>query len=484
MSDAVELIAPDRWEIQEGGQRDFMDSPIFEVLGHGNRGGGKTDALIMSFDMLVGQGFRDGYRGIIFRKTYKQLRDVVVKCKRLFRMRYRGRSTFNAQEMTWTFPDGEQLVLSYMRTEDDYWNHHGHAYQFLGFEELTSWATQAPYTRMFSCVRSTNPAIPLRVRATTNPYGVGHNWVKARFRLPHMDGVPFQPDEVDEETGIRAPERCAIKISLEQNRALIDNDPQYRGRILAGARNPSERRAWMSGDWDIVAGGMFDDLWDHRVHVVPSFPASAIPRGWRIRRGYDHGSAKPFSYAIHLESDGTPIVWEGRTIGPKRGDVVRFAEMYGWVRGHRNEGLRLTSKDIGRRMVEFERQMGVRGMVRPGPADTSIFDDYEPGKSVARDLQSVGVRFTAADKARKQGWEQCRKALDGSIPRPGVGREDPGYFVCDRCDQFIELIPSAPRDDKDLDDVDTEWEDHIADEWRYFMRRRLSVMRGGRTSGL
>jgi hypothetical protein len=99
-------------------------------------------------------------------------------------------------------------------------------------------------------------------------------------------------------------------------------------------------------------------------------------------------------------------------------------------------------------------------------------------------MARTGVKFLPADKARKQGWEMCRKALGASVPVEGVGREDPGFFVCERCDQFLELIPTAPRDDVDLDDVDTEWEDHIADEWRYFMRRKVRESKLSRVRGM
>jgi hypothetical protein len=471
---------------QSGGQKVFLDCPLTEVLGHGNRGGGKTDALIMSFDQGIGQGWGPEYRGVIFRKTYKQLRDVVAKSRRLFRMKYGMAASFNSQEMTWTFPDGEQLLLSYMRTEADYDNHHGFGYCFIGFEELTSWASPTPYTRMFSCLRSSNRAIPLRIRATTNPYGVGHNWVKARFRLPSWDCRAIVPgeEERDPETGSMPPARMAVQIDLQDNKALIESNPNYLGLVLSAARNPSERKAWASGAWDIVAGGMFDDLWDPRRHVLPDFPVSAVPRGWKWRRGYDHGSSRPFSYGVYLESDGTPLEWEGRRIGEVRGDVIRFAELYGWQKGHRNEGLKLTAIEVGRRLRAFEQELGVHGRVRPGPADTAIFSDYDPGKSVAGDIRRSGIRFTSADKERKQGWEQCRTMLEGALPVEGVGRERPGFFVCARCDQFVELIPTAPRDDDDLDDVDTEWEDHIADEWRYFLRRKVAVVRGGRVKGV
>jgi hypothetical protein len=478
---SIEVPYDDFWLPQGGSQVVFLRCPVFETLYEGERGGGKTDCLIMSYTQHVNTGLGADWRGVIFRKTYKQLRDVVSKTRKWFRLIY-PHASFNQQEMTWTWPTGEQLFLSYMRTEADYDNHHGHGYAFVGWEELTAWANDVMYKRMFSCIRSSNPRVPLGVRATTNPYGVGHNWVKARFKLPGMRGLVIR-GEADPETGERSPDRVAINSKLVENQLLLRANPNYRGQVLAAARNPSERRAWASGDWDIVAGGMFDDIWDPRRHVVPDFPASAIPAGWRVYRSYDHGSSHPFSVGWHLVSDGDPLVWEDRRYGGVRGDVVRFAEWYGWD-GNRNTGLRMQSFDIGKGIRQREEALGIRARVRPGPADTNIFDDYEPGRSVAGDMARAGVRFTPADKARKQGWEQCRKALAGSVPVEGVGREEPGYYVCRRCDQFIELIPSAPRSDKDLDDVDTEWEDHVADEWRYFMRRRAREARVSTVKGM
>jgi hypothetical protein len=40
-------------------------------------------------------------------------------------------------------------------------------------------------------------------------------------------------------------------------------------------------------------------------------------------------------------------------------------------------------------------------------------------------------------------------------------------YVFDTCRDFIRTVPSIARDEKDPEDVDTEAEDHIADEVRY-----------------
>jgi hypothetical protein len=57
--------------------------------------------------------------------------------------------------------------------------------------------------------------------------------------------------------------------------------------------------------------------------------------------------------------------------------------------------------------------------VNGGIADSAIFDDYEPGHSVAGDMKKIGVVFWPADKgagSRAQGWQQMRMYMKSAIP--------------------------------------------------------------------
>lgn len=457
------------WAPQPGSQEAFLECPVFEVLYEGTRGPGKTDALLMSFAQHVGRGYGAEWRGILFRQTFPQLSDVVVKTKKWF-PRIWPSCTFNESRMTWAWPTGETLRLSYMGHEDDYWNYHGHAYPWIGWEELTTWPDDRCYKVMMACSRSTFPGMPRLYRATTNPYGLGHNWVKARFRLPLPPSATVGPVIRDD-----GPHRVAIRGRLQENRILLTADPEYVEKIRSAARNPSELKAWLEGSWDIVAGGMVDDVWVPVVHVVPNIPFDAVPRSWRLDRSYDHGQSHPFSVGWWAESSGEPIEVAGRTYGAVRGDLYRLVEWYGW-NGAPNEGVRMLATEIADGIVEREVEWwGDTSPVLPGPADTSIFDDIERGKSVAKDMASRGVRWQRADKSpgsRKQGWQQLRKYLRNAVPPEDGYREEPGLFVCERCTQFIRTIPTLPRDSRDLDEVPKEAEDHIADETRYRIRRR------------
>ncbi|WP_217468820.1 terminase family protein, partial [Staphylococcus aureus] len=143
------------WCPQYGSQLAFlMAHPIFEVLYEGTRGPGKTDCLLMDFLQHVGKGYGSEWRGILFRQTYPQLSDVINKTNKWFKRIFPG-ARYNKVEHKWTFPDGEELLLRHMKSPEDYWNYHGHAYPWIGWEELCNWADDKCYTVMMSCCRST-----------------------------------------------------------------------------------------------------------------------------------------------------------------------------------------------------------------------------------------------------------------------------------------------------------------------------------------
>lgn len=456
-----------------------MSCTDYEVLYEGTRGPGKTDALLMDFAQHVGHGHKGEWRGILFRQTYPELADVVNKSKKWFN-RIFPKAAFNESQMRWRFPDGEELFFRHMRTADDYHGYHGHAYPWIAWEELTTWPDDKCYKVMMSCSRSTKPDMPRKYRATTNPYGVGHNWVKTRFKLPLAPRWIVGPlIEEKDEKGAPLPPRCAIRGHLSENKILLHADPMYVQRIRAAARNASELAAWLDGSWDIVSGGMFDDCWAPAIHVIPNIFPNQIPMRWKIIRAYDHGQSRPFSVGWWLESNGEPIRLGNRLIGHMKGDCFRLFEWYG-CSGPANEGLRLTASEIARGIIEREQQWGIYGRVRTGVADSSIFDDYEPGRSVAGDMARLGVHWVKADKgagSRAQGWQQIREYMKACIVAPGrQTREKPGMWICERNDQWLRTVPVLPRDEKDLDDVDTRAEDHTGDETRYYLRRQRLEM--------
>lgn len=470
------------WAAQPGSQIAFLSCPVFECLLTGNRGGGKTDALLMDYLQHVGQGFKNQWRGILFRRTFPELDDVVAKSRNWFKKIFPN-AEFNQQKYTWTFPEGEQLMFRHFQVDSDYDHYHGHAYPWIAFEELSTWPTPNPYKAMMSCSRSSDPRMPRKYRSTTNPYGVGHTWVKRRFYLPLppktlLMNCPLEHDE----NGKAMPSRAVIISSLSENKVLLTADPHYQQKIRAAAKNPAQLAAWLNNDWDVVSGGMFDDVWFPDVHVLPDLFGNQIPARWKIFRAYDHGQSAPFSVGWYCISNGEPITIQNRVIGRMKGDIIRFGEWYGCRPGTDNEGLRMSPIDIALGIVKYEFDHGLTGRVRSGTADDAIFDDYTPGRSVAGDMERAGIRWIRAGKgqgSRIQGWQQVRQYLKNAIiPLQGT-REYPGFFVCSRCYQFLRTFPILPRDETNPDDVNTKSEDHIGDEVRYALKRKDQEMTSG-----
>src|ERR1019366_2795053 len=226
--------------------------------------------------------------------------------------------------MTWKFPDGEELLLRHFEKPEDYWSYHGHAYPWMGWEELATWPTDQCYKVMMSCCRSTNPRMPRKYRSTTNPYGLGTNWIKRRFGLPLLPGKKLHiiPAALDSK-GDPIPERAVVISDLSENKILTTADPGYKARIRQSAQNKAQEAAWLENRWDVSAGGMVDDLWSPEIHVVPDILPNTLPHSWRLFRAYDHGQSKTFSVGCWAVANGGAIRANGRAIGRVKGDMIR-----------------------------------------------------------------------------------------------------------------------------------------------------------------
>lgn len=462
------------WLPLPGSQHLFLSCPVFEALYEGTRGPGKTITLLMDFASEVGKGYGKAWRGILFRKEFGDLDDVVRKIETEFPKLFPGfRFLKSKSEYMAIWETGEALLLRPLLDETYYDDYHGHEYPWIGFEELTQWENDKVYKLMFSCCRPTAPGVPCRIRATTNPYGAGHNWVKKRFGLPKMRGkVIRKPGEVD---------RVAIHGTLSENFLLLHGSPKYAEIIGQAAMNEAQKKAWVEGNWDVNAGGMFDDLFNSAIHVIPEFPARLIPRGWRISRAYDHGQSSPFAYGLWLESNGEPLKFNGIEYGRVRGDLILFIEWYGCKIGEDNLGLSMAASDIAQGILDREEDAGVKGRVQGGPADTEIWskDQRGTGRAPADDMLDTGVYFDRADKtpgSRKRGWEMMRGFLKGAIPNKDGTREKPGLFVCVNCTYWIDIVPKLPRAKDDLDDVNPKAEDHLGDMTRYRVNWAIPTM--------
>lgn len=445
-----------------------FESPATEIMYGGAAGGGKSHLLraaAIAWCVAI-----PGLQVYLFRRVTTDLIKNHIEGPTGFPVLLAdwmesGYASWNASKNYITIGPS-RIHLCHCQYEKDVYKYQGAEIHVLMMDELTHF-TAAQYKFLRSRVRMGGllPSDEYRGRfprivSATNPGGVGHNWVKAAFVDPAPPLDVWKTD--DDEGGML---RQFIPALLEDNPTLLETDPNYEHR-LHGLGNPALVRAMRYGDWDIVAGGMFDDVWSPEKHIVEPFE---IPAAFRVDRSFDWGSSKPFSVGWHAQLTEPFQLPDGR-LAP-RDSVIRIGEWYGWDGRNPNQGVRMSDKEIALGTLERETALGIKGRVAAGPADAAIFALDNDNTSIAGTMEKHGVKFTPADKrpgSRKAGWQRCRNYLKAALDGD---REHPWYLVFNTCRQFIRTIPALPRSERDPDDVDTDAEDHVGDEWRY----RLSV---------
>lgn len=471
------------WEPLKGSQALIMGCPCNHILYEGTRGPGKTDAQIMFFRKHVGLGYGRFWRGIIFDREYKNLDDLISKSQRWFNQFGDGaRFLSSRSDYKWVWPTGEELLFRQVKKPSDYWSYHGQEFPFIGWNELSKYPTSEMYEALMSCNRSSFipekhspdkanplPELPLVVLSTTNPYGAGHNWVKRKFidvappgKVVKITKEVFNPRTQQREEITKTQVR--IFGSYKENIYL---SPEY-VLELESIKDPNKRKAWLWGDWDVVAGGAFDDLWNESVHILPRFQ---VPKGWRIDRSFDWGSTHPFSVGFWAEANGEEATLpDGRKFCPPRGSLVRIAEVYGSEELGTNQGIKASPKEVALRIVAMEKRLREEGWiktsVKPGPADGQIFDKPRSDQeSIAKVMSDHKINWVRADKSpgsRVNGFELVRNRLENSLRSEG-----PGLYIMDNCIAAKSTLPVLPRDEDNPDDIDTEAEDHPYDDTRY-----------------
>ena len=433
-------------------QAEFMARNEFEALFGGAAGGGKSDALVVE---ALRQIDIPHYKGLIIRKTYPQLRELIDKSMNYYK-RSIPRARWNNTEHTWRFPSGAKIIFGAMQHPQDRLNYQGQAYDYIAFDELTHF-TQEEYMYLFSRCRPNGKGTVCYIRATTNPGGIGHAWVKDRFitAAPPMTTIWSEQSFTDQDgkkhTGKRS--RIFVPSSVFDNKILLENDPNY---LLNLASLPvAERNALLYGDWDTFSGQVFSE-WKNdpehyadrmNTHVIDPF---AIPSHWSIWCGMDWGYSRPYSihwYAVDEE---------------RRLYCIR--ELYGCT-GEPNTGVKQEPAEVARMIKEIEsddRNLKGRKIQRVG--DPAIWGTQGP-ESIGTLMERERVYFERGDHARIDGKMQVhhRLAFDDD------GR--PMLYVFKTCKNMIRTLPSLVYSERNVEDVDTDGEDHAYDELRYVCMR-------------
>lgn len=426
-------------------QRLAMECRTKYIIFGGARGGGKSWMVRTKAKLLALR--YPGIKILIVRSTYPELTEnhinpLKMELKSTWRKEDRI-AAYNQTEHKFTFSNGSTIHLSYCARDDDLGHFQGHEYDIIFIDEATK-QTEYQIKGIAACMRGVND-FPKRMYLTCNPGGKGYQYIK---RLKDRE---FMNNE-------RPEDYTFIQSLVTDNTALMQSNPDYIHQLEA--LPPKLREAWLHGNWDIYEGQFFEEFRDdpdhyddrRNTHVIRGFAPKA---GWKIYRSFDWGYGKPFSAAWWaVDFDGV---------------VYRILELYGCRKDESgldipNEGVKWTDDKIFSEIGRMEREHPwLAGKQISGPADNSIFDGEETGLSHADTARKYGIHYDRSNKERIPGWMQMHYRL--AFDENGF----PMMYIFDNCKAFIRTIPTLVYDEHRDEDLDTDGEDHVADETRYFL---------------
>ena len=438
------------WRPQDGPQTQLLRCPVFEVFFGGARGGGKTDGMLGEWVSHAAE-FGESAIGLMVRRELTQLVETIERSKQIYS---KLGAVYHEQAKMWRFPNGARLRFAYLERDSDADAYQGHSYSRVYFEEIGTFPSPVPVLKLMATLRSGTGA-HVGFRATGNPGGPGHHWVKARY----IDPAPLGNKIIREnfknpftgETVARG--RVFIPSKISDNRYLGSD---YVANLQMQASEELVR-AWLLGDWTVIAGAFFPEFSIIR-HVRRPFP---LPSHWLRFRSGDWGSAKPFSIGWWAVADGDTDL--------PRGCLVRYREWYG--SSAPNVGLKLTAEQVADGIVQ---RSGSGEKISYSVLDPAAFSE-DGGPSIAERMHKRGATFRPADNARVAklghigGWDLLRHRLIGEDERPMI-------VFFDTCRDIIRTLPTLQHDPDRPEDLDTDSEDHAADEVRYACASRPWVM--------
>ena len=408
----------------------------------GARGGGKSWVVRLKASMLAMR--YAGIKALIVRRTFRELDNNHIQP--LLELLH-GIARYNRQDKRFVFPNGSTISFGYCDTDGDLGQYQGAEYDVIFLDEATQ-LKEEWIQKITACCRGVG-AFPRRIYYTCNPGGVSHGYIKRLFVDRRYVGAE-DPDEYE-----------FIQARVTDNHALMAAQPDY----IKQLENlpPRLRAMWLEGSWDVAEGAFFEEFRDNPdgyadrrwTHVIPA-EGFRLPMGWEVYRSFDWGFRRPFSCGYWaVDYDGV---------------IYRIAEYYGVQRSRGesipNEGLKWSPDKVFAELAEYERNHPLlQGREITGVADPAIWD-AEMGISIAETAAKHGILFVPGDHKRIAGWMQCHYRLQ--FDADGY----PRMYVLDSCRDFIRTIPSLMFDDHKIEDVDSDMEDHQADEWRYFCQSR------------
>ncbi len=378
-----------------GRQKRFLAAGEHEVLFGGAAGGGKSYGQVA--DALLFALRYPKSRQLLLRRTFPELERSLIRTA--LSLIPPTLASYRASAHTFTFKNGSLLDFGYLGCEEDVFRYQSVEYDVIRFDELTHF-TEFQYLYLISRVRGAN-SFPKQIKSSTNPGGIGHSWVKARFIDPAPPETPFQ--------GEGGMSRIFLPARVEDNAPLMAKDPDYRRRLEA--LPDREKRALLLGDWNLFEGQFFREF-SYEAHTVEPFE---IPASFRRYRTLDYGLDRLAVLWIALSPEGEVYVYRELC----RSDLIisEAAAAIAEASGGESYAATLAPPDLFSRGQES------------GRCKSDLFAEH-------------GIRFTKTSNNREAGWLSLKELLKSEGDRP------PRLKIFRSCRELIDCLPRLLIDRK------------------------------------
>ncbi|KKL71093.1 hypothetical protein LCGC14_2098380, partial [marine sediment metagenome] len=399
------------WRPHPGPQTAFLAAGEFEGLYGGAAGGGKSDALLYG-------GLRQirvpVYRALLLRQSFPELRDLMDRAAALFPQLG---AVWSEQQKRWRFPSGATYEFGFCATYNDVQRYQGQEFTYIAFDELGNVADERVWTYLISRCRAKEEALVLMMRASANPGGAGHGWLKRRFIDACDNGARTFTDPGTALT------RRFVPARVTDNPTLVKNNPLYVAQLRSLPE--MQRRQLLDGDWTAGSGMALSEL-NRAVHLCDVFEP---PAHWTRFGALDWGFAHPWVF-VWLAAD-------------EEGNVVCCDT----IRGRHHQPREIAERILARLAVD--RLLYIHAG-HDCWADVRARGENVP--TIAEQFQECGILLSQANISRRAGLNNLRRYLawrgpDGKDGTPALRfmRTEGNSWLFDQLETMV-CDPDDPED--------------------------------------
>ncbi len=280
---------PVAWQPLKGFQTRACSNGAFETLLGGAAGPGKTDILIA---LAAKYAHHPRARVIFFRTVFKDTLDIRDRMQALYpQLGF----VWKESDSRWYAPSGGTVQIAHAKTLAEITDYLGPEYTAVMWDELSLVPDEVVWQMILGRIRSTDPTVPLRARASANPIGPGRSWLKQRF--VDVCGKQGERTYYDEET--------------ERSRAYVPgtgkDNPLLPARYWNGLKDlpPSVQAALRDGDWDMALGLFYPELMDASHLMIQRHELPALEDWHEYWGSADWGFGHPTAYGSYVRIGNT-----------------------------------------------------------------------------------------------------------------------------------------------------------------------------------